>query len=126
LSLSAENISSQGIYLMDVGDNIILWVGQHVPPDVMKKIFNKTFPNELKETEQTIPEIPDSPANQRLQEFIESLRNSYHRPFYAPLRIVRDDTAFRHTFISKLMHDRVKDGKSYYEFLTQVRNDIMS
>lgn len=125
LSLTAENISSQGIYLLDIGDNLILWVGQHVPTEVMKKIFNKTFPNELKEAEHEIPEIAESSANQRLLEFIESLRNSYHRPFYAPLRIVRDDTSFRHFFINKLMHDRIRDGKSYYEFLTQVRNDIM-
>ena len=49
LSLSAECLSADGVFLMDIGDSLLLWVGSSVPAEGMKKLFGKTFPNELKE-----------------------------------------------------------------------------
>ena len=57
LSLSAEQLSADGVYLMDTGDNLILWVGQSVPVESMQKLFNKTFPNELKEYGQELRQV---------------------------------------------------------------------
>ena len=47
-----------------------------------------------------------------------------HRPFYPPLRIVRDDTNFRNCFISRLLHDRVGEESSYYDFLNRIKKAI--
>jgi len=125
LPLSAEMLSSNGMFLLDIGDNFILWIGQHVSFDRMRHFFGKSFPNELKEFGQELPEIPDSLANCRLRQFIEVLRTSYgHRPFYPSLRIVRDDTNFRRCFITRLLHDRIGDEPSYYDFLTHIKNAL--
>lgn len=79
LPLSAEVIGSAGMFLLDCGDNLILWIGQNVSSESMRSIFGKTFPHELKEYDQELPEINDSLGNVRLREFIEIIRTSYLR-----------------------------------------------
>ena len=127
LPLTAELLSSQGIFLLDNLDSIIIWVGQNVSTEVMRNLFGKTFPNELKEYGQELPIIENSEANKRLREFVGILRSTYaHRPFHAPVRIVRDDTAFRTTFIRQFLHDRMAGMESYMDFLNRIRQSLNS
>lgn len=40
LHLSAERIDCTGMYLMDDGDSIMLYVGHNLPPQFIKAVFD--------------------------------------------------------------------------------------
>ena len=77
MPLTAEILCSNGMFLLDIGESLILWIGQNVSPEHMKQFFGKTFPHELREFGQDLPEVEGSVGNARLREFIDILRTNY-------------------------------------------------
>jgi len=40
VSLSSEKIESAGIYLMDEGSQLLMWIGREVPAELLRDLFN--------------------------------------------------------------------------------------
>lgn len=123
LPLTAASLCGNGIFLMDCGSEIIVYVGQQVAVEAMQQMFGKTFPNELDEQGQQLPEL-ETLLNTRLHEFIDTIQDPQFRSFISPVRIVRDDTSSRSIFINRLVQDRNAGGTSYYDFLMEVNNEL--
>jgi len=125
LPLTAQNLSSQGVFLMDAGNVIIIFIGKECPSEVMQKMFAKNFPGELDQWQAQLPDIEDSLLNQRVHELIETLQDPNFRSFKAPVRIILDESGARQQFINLLTQDRTShEPKSYYDFLMQIKKEI--
>ena len=125
LPLTAQNLSAQGVFLMDAGNCIIIFVGKECPSEIMRKMFAKNFPGELDQWQAQLPDIEDSLLNQRTHELIETLQDPNFRSFKAPVRIILDESGARQQFINLLTQDRTShEPKSYYDFLMQIKKEI--
>jgi len=121
LQLSAEHTASNGAYLIDTGDQLILFLGKVLQPFFCEKIFGVTKPVDVDENLTDIPEL-DNEDSERFRVFIQYL-NSF-KPYPVNVTIVRDDSKSRMNFIKNLIDDRSEASYSYYEFLQHLKTQI--
>jgi len=118
LQLSAENISLSGVYLMDRGDILYLYLGKVAPQFFCEKIFNVSRMVDVDEHLTDVPEL-DNEDSERLRAFIQFINNK--KSHSAPIKIIRDDLKCRMLFINQLIDDRSESSFSYYEFLQHLK-----
>ncbi|XP_011883270.1 PREDICTED: protein transport protein Sec24A [Vollenhovia emeryi] len=121
LNLSAEKLDSRGVFLMDAGDRIFIYVGKNVNPVFCSNVFGTpgfvSIPEEMYE----LPEL-DTIESERLRNFVFSLQEE--KPYYVPVQIVRDDSYLRTLFVERLIEDRFESALSYYEFLQHLKTQV--
>ncbi|KAK0398031.1 hypothetical protein QR680_002395 [Steinernema hermaphroditum] len=120
LALTYEKISRDGVYVMDAGTFVYLYVGSGVNPTVLNDIFGVDHFARISEDDSL--ECRDNVLSQRLHEFIRSLER--HRGVYAPVIIIREDSPLRETFTRRLVEDRTESSHSYIEFLHHIKNEL--
>jgi len=120
LQLSAAFIDRNGVYLMDTGSALLLYVGSAVDSTTCQQLFGVSSFGHLDE------DVPlqslDNEKSQRVHTFIRSV--SVNRPVYAPIIICKEDGVFRDQFIRRLIEDRTESSHSYVEFLQHMRQEM--
>uniref|UniRef100_A0A0V0G5J3 Putative vesicle coat complex copii subunit sfb3 n=1 Tax=Triatoma dimidiata TaxID=72491 RepID=A0A0V0G5J3_TRIDM len=118
LHLTAERIDSHGIYLMDDGDSIIIYVGHNISPHLTINLFSAPSFSSINAHMYELPEL-NNPESKELRNFVNYLQND--KPVPPTVQIIRDDSAQRQIFLEKLIEDKTDAGHSYYEFLQRVK-----
>ncbi|KFD52515.1 hypothetical protein M514_06549 [Trichuris suis] len=121
LSLSFEKVDRHGIYLMDTGRYLFLYVGQAVSDTLCQNIFDVKSYKEIVGGLVKLPEL-ENVQNIAIRKFIDQLRNA--RPFASPLRIIKEDSRSRVLFTSRLVEDRTDSSLSYTEFLNHIQKEL--
>ncbi|KAJ8732247.1 hypothetical protein PYW08_014977 [Mythimna loreyi] len=121
LQLTAERINVTGAYLLDDGENMILYVCQAVSPAFLSETFGLTAFSQLPDEMRTLPRF-DTEGSALLHAFIEKLNDD--RPYASDILILRDNSPSRTIFTERLVEDRVESAFSYYEFLQHVKNQV--
>lgn len=121
LHLSAEKVNSNGAYLLDDGENFIIYLGHAVDPMYLSETFGvehfQALPDEMRE----MPKL-QTEQNYLLQSFMDKLNDD--RPYPANVIIVRDNSQSRLQFTERLVDDRVESALSYYEFLQHIKTQM--
>ena len=110
-----------GVYLMDLGDIMYLYLGKVTSSFFCEKIFGVSKVTEVDENLLDLPEL-ENEDSERLRTFIHFLNN--RKSHSVPVKVIRDDGNQRHLFISMLIDDRSQTSYSYYEFLQQLKSEI--
>ncbi|KAL5061432.1 hypothetical protein RYX36_023169 [Vicia faba] len=113
LPLSSEHISDDGIYLLKNGYDCLIYAGESVNPDIMRKLFGVS----------TVDEIPthfvlqqfDNPLSKKLNEVVNEIRQQ--RFCYLQLKLCRKGDSSGMLFFSYMIEDKSAGGFSYVEFL---------
>ncbi|XP_051176708.1 protein transport protein Sec24A isoform X2 [Leptopilina boulardi] len=121
LHLSAERLDSRGVFLLDTGDKILIYVGKNINPTFCSNVFGVPDFTSLPEEMYELPEF-SNPDSERLSSFVFSLQEE--KPYYVSLQIIRDDSHFRTLFTERLVEDRFESALSYYEFLQHLKPQI--
>ncbi|XP_018309893.1 protein transport protein Sec24B isoform X1 [Mycetomoellerius zeteki] len=121
LNLSAEKLDSRGIFLMDAGDRIFIYVGKNINLIFCTNMFGTSGFTSIPEEMYELPEL-DTVESERLRNFVFSLQEE--KPYYVPVQIIRDDSHFRTLFIERLIEDRFESALSYYEFLQHLKTQV--
>jgi len=121
LQLTSEHIAMSGVYLMDLGDILYLYLGKVTSTFFCEKIFGVTKVTDVDENLLDLPEL-DNEDSERLRSFVHALNNK--KSHSVPVKIIRDDGKQRHLFINMLIDDRSQSSYSYYEFLQQLKSEI--
>jgi len=121
LQLSAERIDSRGMFLLDDGAVLLLYVGHSLDPAVCQAVFNVPHFSAIPQDLYSLPEL-DNPTSEAVRSFISYLQNE--KPYPTPIQIIRDDSHYRMRFLEKLIEDKNESGTSYYEFLQRVKTLI--
>ncbi|XP_014513552.1 protein transport protein Sec24-like At4g32640 [Vigna radiata var. radiata] len=122
LPLSSEHISDDGIYLLENGHDCLIYVGDSVNHDIVRKLFGVA----------TIDEVPtlfvlqqyDNPLSKRLNEVINEIRRQ--RCSYLRLKLCRKGDPSGMLFFSYMIEDKSAGGFSYVEFLIHVHRQIQN
>uniref|UniRef100_A0AAZ3Q3V8 SEC24 homolog D, COPII coat complex component n=1 Tax=Oncorhynchus tshawytscha TaxID=74940 RepID=A0AAZ3Q3V8_ONCTS len=114
---SEERLTDAGMFLLENGCSLFLWLGQACPPEVIQSIFNVPSLAHV-----SLPEL-DNPQSQKLRSIIDSLLDQ--RPSSMKLMIVKQKDRSEIMFRQHLVEDKgLHGGASYMDFLCYVHREI--
>ncbi|KAJ8250554.1 hypothetical protein COCON_G00224760 [Conger conger] len=114
---SEERLSKGGVYLLENGLNLFLWVGANVQQELLQNIFGTPAFGQT-----ALPEL-DNPFSKRLREIIQSFRAQRSR--FMKLIVVKQEDKLELIFRHYLVEDKSNQGgASYVDFLCHMHKEI--
>ncbi|KAF8315002.1 CPII coat sec24 protein [Clavulina sp. PMI_390] len=127
LPASSEFLERHGLYLIEDGQTMFLWVGRDAVPQLIMDVFELPTYADLRGGKGTIP-LLENPFSQRVNAVIakvREMRRGVYRPY---LFIVKEDgePALRSWALSALIQDRADSSPSYAQYLTKLKEKVNS
>ncbi|XP_059471799.1 protein transport protein Sec24A [Neocloeon triangulifer] len=121
LHLSAEKLDSRGLFLIDTGDSLIIYVLRNINPALCRVLLGA---NSFEAIPDVMTELPvlDNQDSERMRAFVNYLKEI--KPYPPPLQIIREDSKYRSRFMQYLLEDRSESSLSYYEFLQHLKTQV--
>ncbi|KAI6214453.1 hypothetical protein M3Y94_00270100 [Aphelenchoides besseyi] len=119
LSLSYERINADGVYFMDAGRVVFIYVCSRAHPELLMLLFGVQVFQMINE-DAPFEQLPNI-ISQRVHDLIRRLHQE--RCYYAPVIIVREDGQRREWFTSRLVEDRTESAHSYVEFIQHISQE---
>ncbi|SOV02105.1 Protein transport protein SEC24 [Ustilago sp. UG-2017a] len=125
LNLTSERFERHGLYLIEDGQNIFLWVGREAVPQLCMDVFDAASYGALRGGKHTLPKLENS-MNQRVNAIVQTIRESRRGPYRPHLYVVKEDgePSLRLWALSLLIEDRFEQTPSYTQFLGDLRNKV--
>ncbi|CAL0320612.1 unnamed protein product [Lupinus luteus] len=122
LPLSSEHISDDGVYLLENGHDCLIYIGDSVSPDIVRRLFGVA----------TVEEIPllfvlqqyDNSLSKKLNEVVNEIRRQ--RCSYLRFKLCKKGDPSGMLFFSYMVEDKSSGGFSYVEFLIHVHRQIQN
>ncbi|XP_026206662.1 protein transport protein Sec24C isoform X2 [Anabas testudineus] len=119
---SEERLSKGGVYLLETGLHLFLWVGASVQQELLLNIFGTPSFSQIDSSMMSLP-VLDNPISQRLREVIDSFRAQRSR--YMKLMVVKQEDRAELIFRHFLVEDKsASGGASYVDFLCHMHKEI--
>ncbi|CAN9509537.1 unnamed protein product [Ophioblennius macclurei] len=119
---SEERLTDSGVFLLENGHSMFLWLGQAISPDLIQSIFNVPSLAHLQGQMCALPEL-DNPLSTKVRSIINDLLDN--RPSSMKLQIVRQRDKPEMLFRQFLVEDKgLHGGASYMDFLCYVHREI--
>ncbi|XP_077358734.1 protein transport protein Sec24C isoform X2 [Festucalex cinctus] len=119
---SEERLSKGGMYLLETGLHLFLWVGANAQQELLLNIFGTSNFGQIDATMTCLP-VLENPFSQRLREIVDSFRAQRSR--YMKLMVVKQEDRSELIFRHFLMEDKsVSGGASYVDFLCHMHKEI--
>ncbi|CAD5220590.1 unnamed protein product [Bursaphelenchus okinawaensis] len=120
LGLSYERIQKDGVYLMDAGRIVIIYVTVRTRPEVLTSLFNVSSFGQLDENQPF--EVLPNDHSKRVHDLIKAL--NLKRCHYSPVLVCREDGERRLLFTQRLVEDRTENAHSYVEFVQHITREV--
>ncbi|XP_013421986.1 protein transport protein Sec24A [Lingula anatina] len=121
LQLSSANLDRQGVFLLDAGDEMFLYVGGAVSDLFCQEVLDKPNFLSVPDGMTDLPEL-ENPTSERLRNFINYLQDQ--RPFHSKFLVVREDSKARMQFFKYMVEDKTEASMSYYEYLQSIQKQL--
>uniref|UniRef100_A0A131Z1H0 Protein transport protein SEC24 n=1 Tax=Rhipicephalus appendiculatus TaxID=34631 RepID=A0A131Z1H0_RHIAP len=121
LQLSFENIDRHGCYALDTVDRLYLYVGRALSDRFCTNVLGVPNFAAIPEDMNELPQL-ETEESERVRNFLSWTQS--RRPFYSPLRVIREDSKDRHLFVQHMVDDRTESALSYYEFLQHLKQQL--
>jgi protein transport protein SEC24 len=145
LPLTSERLERHGLFLIEDGQTIFLWVGRDAVPQLVMDVFDlpsyadlrggkvcsldflaiALSLNSFSSHQATLP-LLDNPFSQRVNAIIAKTREMRRGPYYPHLYVVKEDgePPLRLWALSSLIQDRSDQSPSYPQYLTQLKDRV--
>ncbi|XP_043719729.1 protein transport protein Sec24-like At4g32640 isoform X2 [Telopea speciosissima] len=120
--LSSDNITDDGIFLLENGEDCLIYVGNSVNSDILQQIFEVSSINEI--PTQLVLQQYDNPLSKKLNEAVNEIRRQ--RCSYLRLRVCKKGDPSGMLFFSYMVEDKTPSGLSYVEFLVHIHRQIQT
>lgn len=122
-NLSSEKLDQSGIFLLDDGQYLLLWVGKLAAPEAVHALFG--VPS-LFGVDDALLKLVDqgNDFSQRVVAIVNALRASH--PCHQKLYVVREGDPLEYRFFAHFVEDNSKTLPSYYEFLCQLQRQVQT
>ena len=144
LPLTSERLERHGLFLIEDGQTIFLWVGRDAVPQLIMDVFNlpsyevlrggkvriDTSPSLVQDADmpavQTTLPLLDNPFSQRVNAVIQKTREMRRGLYWPHLYVVKEDgePPLRLWALSCLIQDRADVLPSYQQFISQLRDKV--
>lgn len=125
LSLSSERLVRYGLFLIDDGQSMFLWIGQDAVPQLIMDVFDLPSFEALHNGKATLP-LLENEFSQRVNAIIAKTREMRRGPYYPHLYIVKQDAPgeLRLWALSCLIQDRSDIIWSYPQFVEHLKGKV--
>ncbi|KAL6066051.1 Protein transport protein Sec24B [Balamuthia mandrillaris] len=121
LNLSTEKLDQSGLFLLDDGQYLLLWIGKAVHGELLEQLFGVSSLAAIEELELHRRE---NEYSVKVCAIVEAIRRE--RPGLQKLYVIREGDATEIRFFSHFVDDRTKTLPSYYEFLCQLQRQVQT
>ncbi|XP_003967017.2 protein transport protein Sec24D [Takifugu rubripes] len=122
LRCSEERLADAGVFLLENGHAMFLWLGQASPPDLIQNLFNVPSLAHLQAHMSVLP-VLDNPLSKKVRGVIGDLLEK--RPGSMKLQIVRQKDKPEMLFRQFLVEDKgLHGGASYMDFLCYIHREV--
>ncbi|CAD2095936.1 protein transport protein Sec24A, putative [Plasmodium vinckei brucechwatti] len=106
LNLTCENMTQDGCYLVEDGENIVMWIGRSINPQWIYSVFGVQSLEQLNsEYAENHIGSTDNPSSLQVLNIINALRKA-RTPSYMRLMVVKQGDPLEYKFFSYLIEDR--------------------
>ncbi|KAJ3014838.1 COPII subunit [Thoreauomyces humboldtii] len=127
MNLISEKLDRQGVYLLENGLEMFLWVSRGTSAQIVHDLFDKPSYDAIVPGKTTLP-ILQNDYSTRVNNIIGKVREVRLQMMtnYPHLIVVKEDgdPASRAQFTSQLIEDRIDSSYSYHQFLSVVRERL--
>ncbi|KAJ7185633.1 protein transporter SEC24 [Mycena filopes] len=125
LPLTSERLERHGLFLIEDGQTIFLWVGRDAVPQLIMDVFDLPSYEVLRGGKTTLP-VLDNPFSQRINAVIQKTREMRRGVYYPHLYVVKEDgePPLRLWALSALIQDRADVLPSYQQFISSVKEKV--
>ncbi|KAJ8589364.1 protein transporter SEC24 [Rhizopogon salebrosus TDB-379] len=125
LPLTSERLERHGLYLIEDGQTIFLWVGRDAVPRLVMDVFNLPNYEALRGSKTTLP-VLDNEFSQRVNAIVQKTREMRRGVYYPHLYVVKEDgePPLRLWALSCLIQDRADVLPSYQQFIGQLKDKV--
>ncbi|XP_021741740.1 protein transport protein Sec24-like At4g32640 [Chenopodium quinoa] len=120
IPLSSEHVSDEGIYLLENGEDALVYVGTSVDPSIIQSLFGTTSVDEV--PTQFVLQQYDNLLSKKFNEVINEIRRQ--RCSYLRFKLCKKGDALGMLFFSYMVEDKTPTGLSYVEFLVHIHRQI--
>ena len=135
LSPSAEHLTSSGVFLLDCGTVMFVLVGDQVPGDAMRDLFQPSSEPaaaaaagagaDRSAANQQLELVPmDNELSRKVHSFIDTLRRD--RFVFPDLKVSQRMQPAAAEFMSMLVEDKTGTGVSYAAYLCAIHKEIQT
>ncbi|TFY63547.1 hypothetical protein EVG20_g6270 [Dentipellis fragilis] len=123
LPLTSERLVRHGLFLIEDGQTMFLFVGRDAVPQLIADVFNLPGYEALRGGKTTLP-LLDNPFSQRVNAIIQKTREMRHGVYYPHLYVVKEDgePPLRLWAMSALIQDRADVLPSYQQYIGQLKD----
>nr|AMP82922.1 CEF [Catalpa bungei] len=123
IPLSSEHVTDEGIYLLENGEDCLIYVGNSVKPNILQQLFGISLVEEI--PNQFILQQYDNSLSKKLNAIINEIRRQ--RCSYLRLKLCKKgDSSGMMMFFSYMVEDKTPNGLSYVEYLIHIHRQIQS
>ncbi|KAM7475291.1 hypothetical protein LguiB_022534 [Lonicera macranthoides] len=122
IPLSSEHVSEDGIYLLENGEDCLIYVGNSVDPNIMQQLLGISSLDNI--PTQFVLQQYDNPLSKKLNDVINEIRRQ--RCSYLRLKLCKKGDSSGALFFSYMVEDKTPSGLSYVEFLVHIHRQIQS
>ncbi|RIA95284.1 Sec23/Sec24 trunk domain-containing protein [Glomus cerebriforme] len=125
LNLSSEKLERHGAYLLEDGQNIFIWIGRQVSPQLCMDLLDVRSYEEIRAGKVSLPQL-DNAFSQRVNAIIGKTREMRRGVYYPHLYIVKEDgdPSLRLWFLSHIIEDRTDTVMSYPQWLAHLKDKV--
>ncbi|XP_050275700.1 protein transport protein Sec24-like At4g32640 isoform X3 [Quercus robur] len=120
ISLSTEHVNDGGIYLLENGEDCLIYIGNSVDSDILQQLFCISSVDEI--PAQFVLQQYDNPLSKKLNDLVNEIRRQ--RCSYLRLKLCKKGDPSGMLFFSYMIEDKSSSGLSYVEFLVHVHRQI--
>ncbi|KAL4239532.1 Protein transport protein Sec24C [Mactra antiquata] len=119
---SAERLQDNGVYLLENGVSMFIWIGHSVDPDWIQKVFSVQSAAQIDIDKCRLHEL-ENEISHRVRDVVNQVRAQRNR--YMKLTIVRQRDKLEPWFNHFLVEDKGQNGSaSYVDFLCHIHKEI--
>ncbi|KAH9478436.1 Protein transport protein SEC24 [Psilocybe cubensis] len=125
LPLTSERLERHGLFLIEDGQTIFLWVGRDAVPQLVQDVFDLPSYDVLRGGKTTLRTL-ENPFSQRVNAIIQKIRESRRGVYHPHLYIVKEDgePPLRLWALSMLIQDRADMLPSYQQFISSLKDKV--
>ncbi|KAF8965024.1 CPII coat sec24 protein [Flammula alnicola] len=125
LPLTSERLERHGLFLIEDGQTIFLWVGRDAVPQLVQDVFDLPSYDVLRGGKATLRPL-ENPFSQRINAIIQKIRELRRGAYYPHLYIVKEDgePPLRLWALSMLIQDRADMLPSYQQFISSLKDKV--